>query len=368
MAHLGSVWAAFGVAADAAALDAGTADALPARLLRTSDHLTHPVFHEHRSETSLMRWLRRLADADLALDRTMIPLGSCTMKLNAAAEMEPISWPEFADLHPFAPRDDVAGSLSNDRGPGALARGADRLRRGVAAAERGQPGRAGGAAGDRRLPPVAGRGAPRRVPDPGERARHERGVGGHGGHAGRGRRDLGAGRRRPRRPAGEGRGAPRHPRRADDHLSVDARGVRGRGRRGVRGRARGGRPGLRRRGEPERAARAGPAGGVRGRRVAPEPAQDVLHPARRRRPRRRAGRGGRAPRAVPAGRRGRRRRARRRGVGGAVRQPRRAADLVDVRADDGVRRAAAGDADGRGGGELRRAPAAGALPGPLRGP
>jgi glycine dehydrogenase len=112
VAHLGSVWAAFGVAADAAALDAGTADALPAGLLRTSDHLTHPVFHEHRSETSLMRWLRRLADADLALDRTMIPLGSCTMKLNAAAEMEPISWPEFADLHPFAPRDDVAGSLS----------------------------------------------------------------------------------------------------------------------------------------------------------------------------------------------------------------------------------------------------------------
>ena len=109
--HLGSVWAAFGVAADAAELDVETADALPERLLRTSDYLTHPVFHEHRSETSLMRWLRRLADADLALDRTMIPLGSCTMKLNAAAEMEPISWPEFANLHPFAPRDDVAGSL-----------------------------------------------------------------------------------------------------------------------------------------------------------------------------------------------------------------------------------------------------------------
>ena len=67
------------------------------------------MFHEHRSETSLMRWLRRLADADLALDRTMIPLGSCTMKLNAAAEMEPISWPAFADLHPFAPRDGRGG-------------------------------------------------------------------------------------------------------------------------------------------------------------------------------------------------------------------------------------------------------------------
>ena len=62
-----------------------------------------------------MRYLRRLADADLALDRTMIPLGSCTMKLNAAAEMEPISWPEFADLHPFAPRDDVGGLRGDDR-------------------------------------------------------------------------------------------------------------------------------------------------------------------------------------------------------------------------------------------------------------
>ncbi len=79
--------------ADATALDADTADALPAALLRTSEYLTHPVFHEHRSETSLMRWLRRLADADMALDRTMIPLGSCTMKLNAVAEMEPITWP-----------------------------------------------------------------------------------------------------------------------------------------------------------------------------------------------------------------------------------------------------------------------------------
>ncbi|HET6259011.1 MAG TPA: glycine dehydrogenase (aminomethyl-transferring), partial [Pseudonocardia sp.] len=96
-AHLQAVFAAFGVTADIAALDDATDDALPAGLVRSSEYLTHPVFHEHRSETSLMRWLRRLADADLALDRTMIPLGSCTMKLNAAVEMEPITWPEFAD-------------------------------------------------------------------------------------------------------------------------------------------------------------------------------------------------------------------------------------------------------------------------------
>ncbi|MGE3284805.1 MAG: aminomethyl-transferring glycine dehydrogenase [Pseudonocardia sp.] len=112
IAHLEALWTAFGVAADASALDGETADALPGRLLRTSDYLTHPVFHDHRSETALMRWLRRLADADLALDRTMIPLGSCTMKLNAVAEMEAITWPEFADLHPFAPEADAAGTLA----------------------------------------------------------------------------------------------------------------------------------------------------------------------------------------------------------------------------------------------------------------
>jgi glycine dehydrogenase len=83
--------------------------ALPAGLRRTSPYLTHPVFHEHRSETAMLRYLRRLADLDVALDRSMIPLGSCTMKLNAAAEMEPITWQEFANLHPFAPPEQALG-------------------------------------------------------------------------------------------------------------------------------------------------------------------------------------------------------------------------------------------------------------------
>jgi glycine dehydrogenase len=89
---------------------------LPAALRRESEFLTHPVFHSHRSETAMLRYLRKLADFDIALDRSMIPLGSCTMKLNAAAEMEPITWPEFASLHPFAPAEQTAGYLELIRG------------------------------------------------------------------------------------------------------------------------------------------------------------------------------------------------------------------------------------------------------------
>jgi glycine dehydrogenase len=82
---------------------------LPEPVLRTSEYLQHPVFNTHRSETQLLRYIRRLSDRDLALDRTMIPLGSCTMKLNATAEMEAISWPEFASIHPFAPESQTVG-------------------------------------------------------------------------------------------------------------------------------------------------------------------------------------------------------------------------------------------------------------------
>jgi glycine dehydrogenase len=94
-----------------AELAAGAPDALPAGLARTSQFLTHPAFRAYRNETAMLRYLRRLADRDLALDRSMIPLGSCTMKLNAAAEMEPITWPEFANLHPFAPAGQAQGYL-----------------------------------------------------------------------------------------------------------------------------------------------------------------------------------------------------------------------------------------------------------------
>ena len=83
---------------------------IPAKYLRTSKYLTHPVFNTNHSETAMMRYLRNLADKDLALDRTMIPLGSCTMKLNSVTEMEAITWPEFASLHPFAPADQNIGT------------------------------------------------------------------------------------------------------------------------------------------------------------------------------------------------------------------------------------------------------------------
>ncbi|WP_338694218.1 aminomethyl-transferring glycine dehydrogenase [Streptomyces sp. Q6] len=111
-AQLAVVWDAFGVEADIETLDAEVAEALPDGLLRTDEYLAHPVFHQYRSETAMLRYLRRLADRDYALDRGMIPLGSCTMKLNATTEMEPVTWPEFGQLHPFVPAEQAQGYLT----------------------------------------------------------------------------------------------------------------------------------------------------------------------------------------------------------------------------------------------------------------
>ena len=102
-----SVWRAFGI--DRKDDDLTHRYRVPDALHRRSDYLTHPIFHMNRAETEMMRYMRRLSDRDLALDRAMIPLGSCTMKLNAAVEMMPITWPEFAFMHPFAPVDQAAG-------------------------------------------------------------------------------------------------------------------------------------------------------------------------------------------------------------------------------------------------------------------
>jgi glycine dehydrogenase len=104
-----AVWRAFGGKLNYADIESGARDALPAELKRAGAFLTHPVFHAHRSETELLRYMRKLSDRDLALDRAMIPLGSCTMKLNATSEMIPLTWPEFGSLHPFAPREQAQG-------------------------------------------------------------------------------------------------------------------------------------------------------------------------------------------------------------------------------------------------------------------
>ncbi len=107
-ATLEAVWRAFGLTLNREDFEAGYTR-LPVEYHRTSEFLTHPVFHMNRAETEMMRYMRRLADRDLALDRAMIPLGSCTMKLNSAAEMMPVTWPDFSNIHPFAPADQVEG-------------------------------------------------------------------------------------------------------------------------------------------------------------------------------------------------------------------------------------------------------------------
>jgi glycine dehydrogenase len=108
-ATIEAVWRAFGGKQSYADIETNAREALPAELKRATAFLTHPVFHAHRSETELLRYMRKLSDRDLALDRAMIPLGSCTMKLNATAEMIPLTWPEFGGLHPFAPAEQARG-------------------------------------------------------------------------------------------------------------------------------------------------------------------------------------------------------------------------------------------------------------------
>jgi glycine dehydrogenase len=110
--HVETLWQVFGSGRelpDLAAVDRALPQVLPDALRRTSSFLTHPVFARYHSETEMLRYLRRLQDKDLALDRTMIPLGSCTMKLNATTEMLPITWPEFSAIHPFVPLDQAEG-------------------------------------------------------------------------------------------------------------------------------------------------------------------------------------------------------------------------------------------------------------------
>jgi glycine dehydrogenase len=108
-ATIEAVWRAFGGTLKTTDIKLSMHAGLPVELVRTSHFMSHPVFHRYRSETELLRYMRKLSDRDLALDRAMIPLGSCTMKLNATAEMIPVTWPEFGQMHPFAPAEQAKG-------------------------------------------------------------------------------------------------------------------------------------------------------------------------------------------------------------------------------------------------------------------
>ena len=296
-----AVWSAFGVEADLDELDATVGDPRPAHLRRVGPALHHPIFSSFHSETELVRYMRKLVNRDIALDRSMIPLGSCTMKLNAATEMEPISWPELAGIHPFAPVDQTVG----------YQRMIDQLERWLVeitgyAAVSLQPN--SGAQGE-----LAGllairayhrsRGDDSRdiclIPSSAHGTNAASAV--MAGHAGGGRGLRRAGQRRRGPSRGEGRRAFR------DRLSAlmitypSTHGVfEVEVRRICEIDPRGRRSGLPRRRQPQRHGRAGPAGPVRGRRLPSQPPQDVLHPPRGRRPGCRPHRGRCPPRPVPA--------------------------------------------------------------------
>ena len=118
-ADIAALWSIFETGkdvSDIASLDGEQASGLPSELRRASGYLEHPVFHQHHSETEMLRYLRQLQQKDIALDRSMIPLGSCTMKLNSTTEMIPVTWPEFANVHPFVPLDQAEGFIRLTKG------------------------------------------------------------------------------------------------------------------------------------------------------------------------------------------------------------------------------------------------------------
>jgi hypothetical protein len=344
------------------------APAIPSSLVRTSPFLQHPVFSAYRSETEMLRYMHRLQAKDLSLADSMIPLGSCTMKLNAAAEMLPLTWPEWSAIHPFVPCKyaegyvaivtdlemilaEVTGFAGVSLQPNAGSQGeyAGLLAIRKYHKSRGQSQR------DVCLIPSSAHGT-----NPASAVMAGCRVVVVACDAG-GNVDLG-------RPDGQGCRAFRSPGGADADLSVDPRRVRGRRAEAVRGHARARRSGVHGRRQHERPGGTVPAGRTRRRRLPYQLAQDLRHPARRRRSGRRPHRSRLAPRALLPGHpviQVGSEQVHRSGLGRALGQRQHPARGLGLRPHDGRRRADPGNQAGHPQRELHRRAIARSLPGRL---
>jgi glycine dehydrogenase len=200
---------------------------LPASLLRRDAILTHPVFNTHHTEHQMLRYLKKLQNRDLALDHSMISLGSCTMKLNASSEMIPITWPEFADIHPFAPLDQAQGYLQMIGELESWLKAITGFDAICMQPNSGAQGEYAGLVAIARYHASRGESSAQGVPDPEIGARHQSRHGADVRHAGGGGRLRRCRQHRPRRPRGQGGAARGQPRLPDDHLPVDAWRLRG---------------------------------------------------------------------------------------------------------------------------------------------
>ena len=243
---------------------------------REEELLPYPVFHRHRSETALMRYMRSLADKDLALDRTMIPLGSCTMKLNAAAEMAPITWPEFANAHPFAPAEQVrpyVEMITELEGWLAGITGYDAV---SVQPNAGSQGEFAGLMAIRAYHQANGDAQRTVCLIPSSAHGNQRSERRDGGYACCCRGVRRVRRCRPDRSGVEDQRASGESGRADDHVSIDPRRIRRSGGGDLFASAQGRWAGVHRRRQPERVGGLGEAGCVRCGRFAPQPAQGRL--------------------------------------------------------------------------------------------
>ena len=308
----------------------------PIGLRRTSAYLSHPVFNSYHSETDMMRYIRRLERKDVGLDTSMIPLGSCTMKLNAAAEMLPVSWPEFSRMHPFAPPAQAAGYREVFRDLESALCEITGFAGMSLQPNSGAQGEFAGLMTIRAYHRDRGEAGTGRRADSGVGARHQSGERVDGGPARRRGRLRCQGIHRTGRSSRQGDAAPRHAGGAHGHLSLDLRHLRRADPRNLRHRPRARRPGVHGRRQHERAGRVDESGLDRRRRLPSQPAQDVRHSARRRRSGYGADWRGAAPRAVPArpsGREGRGREGDPGDLGRAVGQRQHPADLVRLYPD-----------------------------------